>query len=146
MAEYERVRGVMDGAANKAFVKQGFITAMSTLEWVTKDKEEKGLGFNPLNLDLDGMTGMLTAREPKSGEQVNLLMFEPELTELSIELRDYMGSPLWLRMAMKMAGFVQQYSKMKQDPAYLAQLRAAQQAARQAAAQAGGPTGETSDL
>lgn len=135
----------MDGAANKAFVKQGFVQAMGLIEWVTKDKEEKGLGFNPLNLDLDGMTGMLTARN-KEGEQVNLLMFEPELTELSIELRDYMGSPLWLRVAMKMAGFVQQYSKMKQDPQYLAQLRAAQQAARQAAAAAGGPTGDTSDL
>lgn len=129
-AEYERVRGVMDGAANRQVVNQCFLALMNGAELLTLDTDRGGFGINPLHLNLEGVTGAANN---------NIVIFEPELTEAAIEMRDWLGSSWHVRLAFKMVSFAQQYSKLKSDPAYLERMRQAQQAARAAAADAAAP-------
>ena len=124
--EYERVRGILNSAGGKVAVKAIFSRVMKGLEFVTTDSDAGGLGINPMELNLTGL-GVTVEN--------NMHMFEPELTQLSIEYRDYLASgPEW-RLAFKAANFIVEYSKLRSNPEYLEKVKAAQEAARQAAAQ-----------
>lgn len=134
--EYERIRGLLNGKANKVMIQKLFVRVMGVAETITLPAEKKGFGINPLEWDLEGLGTACAA---------NIKEFEPELTEASIELRDWLASSWEMRLAYKAVLFMQTYHQLKSNPELLEQIRRAQ-AAAQAAAAAQDPNAGAADL
>lgn len=133
-AEYTRIKFLMDSRASKETVRSMFVKSMTLAERVVTDVDKGGWGINPLDLNLEGLGQACS---------LNVEMFEPELTEASIELRDWLSASWEKRLAFKAVGFVAEYSKLKSNPEYMEAMKRAQELARQ---QASAASHNTDDL
>ena len=122
--ELDRIYSIRNGKGSKDAVKAIFVHLFKAFEYVTTPPPN-GFGFNPMKL---------TVEHIHVAAEKNANMFEPELTEMSIEYGDWFAMSCEKRLAFKVVGFVREYSKLMSSPEARAHVARMQEMARRAAA------------